>query len=230
MLLPARTVKYIDALNREGDKFDYWKWVRRVREEESTQAEYVSPLIPSGESTPPEEDNLVDTPDRRAGFMLPRSRVVARPATVPRPLRRINHEAIVDTPETRLRRRLEEVSPAWKQFQASRTRDAVYPYLAAVAAVVEHYKARRKTKTLLRGAFKFAGLPFDENTDPFTAAIRCTCDQGLDNKTISKWSRALRYVAYSEVPSASLKTFMKEAGGINACSARFARYYGRGCR
>ena len=52
MLLPARTVKYIDALNREGDKFDYWKWVRRVQEEESTQAEYVSPLIPSGELNP----------------------------------------------------------------------------------------------------------------------------------------------------------------------------------
>jgi hypothetical protein len=36
MLLPARTVKYIDALNREGDRFDYLKWLQRVREEEST--------------------------------------------------------------------------------------------------------------------------------------------------------------------------------------------------
>ena len=66
MLLPARTVKYIDALNREGDRFDYWKWLQRVREEEATQAKHVSPLITSGEPTPPEIDNPTDTPDRRA--------------------------------------------------------------------------------------------------------------------------------------------------------------------
>ncbi len=153
---------------------------------------------------------------------------MTRPATVPRSLRQINNEAIADTPDARLRRRLEKVSHARKQFQASRTRDAVYPYLAAVAAIVEHYKVRRKSKTLLRHAYKFAGLPFDKDADPFTAVIRCTCDRSLDNKTISKWARALRYVACCEVPSATLKAFMKEAGGINASAARFARYYGRG--
>ncbi len=162
--------------------------------------------------------------------MLPRSHVVTRPATVRRPLRRINHEAIADTPNVRLRRRFVKVRDAWNEFQASRARDAVYPYLAAVAAIVEHYKARRKTKTLLRHAFKFVGLPFDKNADPFTAVIRCTCDRSVDNKTISKWARALRYIAYCEVPSTQLKAFMKEAGGVNACAARFARYYGRGSR
>ena len=186
--------------------------------------------VTSGELTTPEEDNLIDAPNGRAALMLPRSRVVTRPVTVPRSLRLINREVIADTPEARLRRRLGKVCDAWKQFQASRTRDAVYPYLAAIAAIVEHYKARRKTSRLLRHAFKFAGLPFDENADPFTAIIRCTCEGEVDSKTTSKWSRALRYVAYCDVPSASLKTFMKEAGGINASAARFARYYGRGSR
>ena len=162
--------------------------------------------------------------------MLPTSRVVARPATVRRPLRRANHEAIADTPNARLRRRLEKVRNAWNEFQSNRARDAVYPYLAGVAAIVEHYKARRRTKSLLRGAFDFADLPFAKRADPFTAIIRCTCDRSLDNKTISKWARALRYVAYCEVPSTRLKAFMKEAGGINASAARFARYYGRGGR
>jgi hypothetical protein len=102
--------------------------------------------------------------------------------------------------------------------------------LEEVSAIVEHYKARRKTKTLLRHAFKCAGLPFNKTAEPYSAVIRGTCDRTVDNKTISKWSRALRYVAYSEVPSASLKTFMKKAGGINASAAKFARYYGRGGR
>ena len=230
MLLPARTVKYIDALNREGDGFNYAKWLQRVREEEATQTERVTPLISSREPTKPEIAILIDTPNRRAALMVPRSRVVTRPATVPRSLRQINHESIADTPDARRRRRLEKVSHAWKQFQASRTRDAVYPYLAAVAGIVEHYKARRRTKTLSRHAYKFAGLPFDKDADPFAAVIRCTCDRGVDNKTISKWARALRYVAYCKVPQARLKAFMKQAGGVNACADRYARYYGRGSR
>jgi hypothetical protein len=160
--------------------------------------------------------------------MLPGPGVVKRPATVRRPLRRINHEAIADTSEARLRRRFEKVCDAWDEFQTSRARDAVYGYLEEVSAIVEHYKARRKTNRLLRHAFKLAGIPVDENADPITAVIRCTCEGEVDNKTISKWARALRYVAHSEVPSASLKTFMKAAGGINASAARFAKYYGRG--
>ena len=41
---------------------------------------------------------------------------------------------------------LETISNAWDDFQASRTRDAVYGYLDAVFAIVEHYKMRRRTK------------------------------------------------------------------------------------
>jgi len=230
MLLPARTAQYIAALNREGEKFDYGKWIQRVREEEAKQEEHVSPLVTSGEPPTPETDNLIGTTDRRAALMLPRSCVVTRRVTIPRSLRRNNHEAIADTSEARLRRRLEKVRAAWKEFQGSRARDAVYGYLEEISAVVEHYKLRRKTSRLLRHAFKLAGVSFDENADPFTAIIRCTCEGEVDSKTASKWSRALRYVAYSEVPNASLKTFMKEAGGINASAARFARYYGRGSR
>jgi hypothetical protein len=125
---------------------------------------------------------------------------------------------------------LEKIRDAWDDFQASRTRDAVYGYLEAVFAIVEHYKVRRKTKTLLRHAFKFAELPFDRNADPFTAVIRCTCADLADSKAISKWARALRYVARCKVSPTQLKTFMKEAGGVNACADLYARYFGRGTR
>jgi hypothetical protein len=33
-LLSSRTANYIAALLREGDKFDYSRWLQRVREEE----------------------------------------------------------------------------------------------------------------------------------------------------------------------------------------------------
>ena len=106
----------------------------------------------------------------------------------------------------------------------------MYGYLEAVFAIVEHYKVRRRTKRLLRHAFKFANLPFDKNADPFTAVIRCTCDDDVDSKTISKWARALRYVAHCKKPRTPLKAFMKEAGGVNACADMYAKCRGRAAR
>jgi hypothetical protein len=35
MLLSSRTGKYVDAMIQEGDKFDFRRWLRRVREEEA---------------------------------------------------------------------------------------------------------------------------------------------------------------------------------------------------
>ena len=99
------------------------------------------------------------------------------------------------------------------RFQASRASDAVYRYLEAVFAIVEHYKVRRKTNKLLRHALEFADLPFDKHADPFTTVIRCTCDDDADSKTISKWARALRYIAHCKAPRTRLKTFMKKPAG-----------------
>jgi hypothetical protein len=98
----------------------------------------------------------------------------------------------------------------------------VYGYLRTVFEIIMHYKVRRKTKKLLRHAFKFAGLPFDENADPFTTIIRCTSEDA-DSKTISKWARALRYVAHCKVPPTRLQSFMKEVGGVNACAGLYAK-------
>ena len=62
-----------------------------------------------------------------------------------------------------------------------------------------------------------ANLPFDKNANPFAAIIRCTCDDEIDSKTISKWARALRYVSVNaRSPETRLKAFMKGAGGVNA--------------
>src|SRR6266404_6897885 len=34
-MLTGRTAKYVEAMIREGDDFDYYRWLRRVREEEA---------------------------------------------------------------------------------------------------------------------------------------------------------------------------------------------------
>jgi hypothetical protein len=96
--------------------------------------------------------------------------------------------------------------------------------------LVMHYKVRRRTTRLLRHAFKFADRPFNKNADLFTAVIHCTCGNTLDAKTISKYARALRYASRRKEPDMRLKTFMKEAGGVNACATLYAKQLGRNNR
>jgi len=129
-----------------------------------------------------------------------------------------------------IRERLVGACNAWDQFQESRQRDAVYEYLRAVFSLVRHYRGRRRTQKLVRRASRFAGLPIDMNADPFAVVMRCTCEKKLDRKTISKWSRALRYAARSKKPRVRLIPFIKSRGGINGCAGLYAEHFGRGRR
>jgi hypothetical protein len=83
------------------------------------------------------------------------STLMAKLLPLPRPLSQSTLKLGDKTPKARLRQRLEKIRAAWDDFRASRARDAVYGYLEAVFAIVEHYKVRRRTKRLLRHAFKF---------------------------------------------------------------------------
>jgi hypothetical protein len=223
--LSPRTANYVAALIRQGDKFDYFKWLKRVREEED-QAKQISATFASGKIIAPELDPPIGTTDCRSASLNSGPAPMTRAAPLSKA--RSHHEPRNKTPKARLRRRLEKICDAWDEFQTSRARDIVYGYLEAVFAIVEHYKVRRRTKKLLRHAFKFASVPFDKNANPFNAVIRCTCDDEIDSKTISKWARALRYVAHCKPRKMRVETFMKRVGGVNACADLYGRYFGRG--
>jgi hypothetical protein len=214
-LLSPRTADYVAALIREGDGFDYCKWLQKTREREVQAAQAFAGSAPG---------KTAATQCKWRGTSPPAAQLL-RVSTVLRgmALRRTGYANGEETPEARITRRLEKVVHAWGDLQSSRARDAVYGYLEAVFAIVAHYKVRRRTRKLLRHAFEFASLPFDKNSDPFTAIIRCTSDDNVDSKTISKWARALRYASRSKEPAVRLRTFMKEAGGVNACASLYAR-------
>ncbi len=135
-----------------------------------------------------------------------------------------------DEPKKSIRQRLVVVRAAWRQFHKTHDRDGVYGYLRAVFSLVKHYRGRRRTKKLVRRASRFAGLPIDMNADPFAAVIRSTCEEKLDRKTVSKWSRALRYAARFKKPRVRLRPFIKNRGGINGCAALYTEQLGRGRR
>jgi hypothetical protein len=215
-LLSPRTASYIDALIREGDKFDYSEWLQRVREGEAHAKQGPTTFI-SEDLVAAEIGNQTGTSDG----IWPKAKLMTR--VIPRALRQTRYAPKDKAPQIGIRQRLETACDAWDNLQASRARDAVYGYLGAVFEIVMHYKVRRRTKRLLQHACKFANLPFDKNADPFTTVIRCTYDDTVDSKTISKWARALRYVARCKERKRPLKMFMKEAGGVNACASLYAR-------
>jgi hypothetical protein len=226
-MMSPRTAKYVEAMIREGDSFDFRKWLRRVREEEA-QAKQISAAFSPGESSPFDMVNLTSTPDPSEAWLKAEPASKTNSSRIPRVRRQLGREAVSRLPQTGLRQRLVMVCNAWDDFQECRKRDAVYGYLKAVFALIVDYKGPRRTKRLLERAFQFADLPFDKNADPFAAVIRCTSERSVDNKTISKWARALRYAAHCKRPRTPLKRFVKKMGGINACAERYAIYLGRG--
>jgi hypothetical protein len=229
-MLTGRTAKYVEAMIREGDDFDYYRWLRQVREEEA-QLKSVA-VSTSVQPIAPEQDHpakIAQNPSQFSGSETAdhtKHKSAVRPA-----IEEAGHRGkSAGKPKKSLRQRLGDVCNAWDDFQETRSRDAVYGYLRAVFSIVKRYSGKRRTKRLMRRAFKFAGLPVDLTADPFAVIIRSTCEHKLDNKTISKWSRALRYVARVKKPRHPLTTFMKNRGGVNACAERYAKYFGRGER
>ena len=220
--MSPRTAKYIEALIREGDNFDYHKWLQKVRDEEA-QAKQGATAITCRDVVAAQVDDPINTSDSRDARPTLGPAQISKPALSLRALCRSHRQAKSKTPKARLRRWLEKVCGAWGEFQASRARDAVYGYLEAVFAIVEHYRVRRRTTRLLRHASKFAHFSFDKNADPFAAVIRCTSRRDIDSKMISKWARALRYVARRKEFDIGLRKFMKGVGGVNACADGYAR-------
>jgi hypothetical protein len=226
-MLSPRTAKYVETLIREGDSFDYRTWLQQVRYEEA-EARQTPAAFFSGEPVAFQIGNSANTPDHRDAWVNSESASPIKTTPNSRAVYRSDHKGRIESQKDRLRRRLMSVSDAFDEFQESRVRDAVYVYLRAVFALVVACKGRRRTKRLLQSAFQFAGLLVDKNADPFATVIRCTSERDVDNKTISKWARALRYAAHCKRPRTPLKIFVKKMGGINACAERHTIYLGRG--
>jgi hypothetical protein len=215
----GRTAKYVEAMTREGKSFNYKKWLHQVQEEEA-QAKRVAAGSNSAEPAMSDAAQIKSAPNSAASAVI-----VNNVATSRNPSSQTGSPNS-ETSKKSLQKRLIHVGHAWDDFQGTRDRDAVYKYLRTVFSIVQHYRWKGQIKKLIRRAFRFAELPFDKNVDPFAVIIRCTCEQQLDRKTISKWSRALRYAAQFKKRT-PLKTFMKNRGGINACANLYTQHFGR---
>jgi hypothetical protein len=112
---------------------------------------------------------------------------------------------------------------AWKKYQSTRRRDAIYDYLRAVFKIVGRWKREHRAKASSHQALRAAGRANRiRNIEPFAVVIFCSSDRNkVDAKTRSKWSRTLRYCERFKPDTQNLAQFIKTQGGINECAARW---------
>ena len=112
----------------------------------------------------------------------------------------------------------------WEAVQASRDRAAIYGYLTAVFETVMVWAKEGKAVKRAYRALHLQGYSSVREPEPFAAIILCTSDpEKADDRTRSKWSRVLRYVAECKDLDEPLREFIRRKGGLNACASRFAR-------
>ena len=116
----------------------------------------------------------------------------------------------------------------WETVQASRDRNAIYQYLAAVFEIVMVWAKEGKAVKRAHRALHLRGHDSVREPEPFAAVIFCTAARDkVDARTRSKWSRVLRYAAEFKDLDEPLPDFIKRRGGINACAERYARRLSR---
>jgi hypothetical protein len=112
-----------------------------------------------------------------------------------------------------------------KRTFSSDNRMAVQTFLGAVFNQVSRWQAEDRLEEELYRLLDTlkAPVPFGE---AFAVVIYCTAPH-VDQKSRSKWARALRFAAGNKPDDEPIEKFIKRKGGINACASRYARYVRR---
>ena len=122
--------------------------------------------------------------------------------------------------DRQLRQTIDRLRDLERKCFASRNRFAFYDYLAAV---FELYVQLRRTKQAKKGAtliVRLFGFQNQKRTHPIRVIIDTTST--VDNKTKSRWTRALRYAWRERRAWTDLKRFLRGNGGLAGCAEKFA--------
>jgi hypothetical protein len=101
---------------------------------------------------------------------------------------------------------------------------AVQTLLGAIFNQVSRWQAEDRLEVELYRLLDSVKAPVPLRIgEAFAVAIYCTAPH-VDQKSRSKWARALRFAAANKPDSESIKKFIKRKGGINACASSYAQY------
>ena len=117
---------------------------------------------------------------------------------------------------------------AWDACRNNRQRTAIYNFLSEVLNLVRMWNADCDAKARVRSVYGSQGSDAPQTLEPFGGLIIAAVHpEKLDGRTVSKWSRVLRYAQAAKLASEPLQQFVQRKGGINKCAARYTAEQGR---
>jgi hypothetical protein len=123
---------------------------------------------------------------------------------------------------------LRRLHKAWRVFQSSRDRNAVYPFLSAAFELVQWWLVENKAVERAEQALELKEIAVPEMIEPFSAMITAAAHPTeVDSRLINKWSRVLRLAAAYKSPKERLRRFIRAKGGLNACATEYSHRLGR---
>jgi hypothetical protein len=129
--------------------------------------------------------------------------------------------------ESRFSTELEKLTAVSKRTFSSGNRMAVQTFLGAIFNQVFQWEAEDRLEEELYRLLDSLKAPVPLKIgEAFSVVIYCTAPH-VDQKSRSKWARALRYAAANKPDDESIKEFIKRKGGINACASNYAQHVRR---
>ena len=129
--------------------------------------------------------------------------------------------------QTRFSSEFERLRAVAKRTFSSGNRMAVQTFLGAIFNQVVQWQAEDRLEEELYRLLDSLEAPVPLKIgEAFAVVIYCTAPH-VDQKSRSKWARALRFAAANKPDEESIKKFIKRNGGINACASRYAKYVRR---
>jgi hypothetical protein len=122
---------------------------------------------------------------------------------------------------------LERLRAVSKRTFSSGNRMAVQTFLGAIFNQVFQWQAEDRLEEELYRLLDSLKAPVPLKIgEAFAVVIYCTAPH-VDQKSRSKWARALRFAAANKPEDESIRKFIQRNGGINACASRYAEYVRR---
>jgi hypothetical protein len=128
--------------------------------------------------------------------------------------------------DRQLRKTIEDLRRLEQKCFAARSRFAFYDYLAALFELYLQLRRRNQAKPWARRIAELFGLSKQNRTHPIRTIIDATST--ADNKTRSRWTRALKYAWRERKTWKDLASFLRENGGPAGCAGQFATINQRG--
>jgi len=129
--------------------------------------------------------------------------------------------------ESRFLSELERLRAVSKRTFSSGNRMALHTFLGAIFNQVFQWEAEDRLEEELYRLLDSLKAPVPLKIgEAFSVVIYCTAPH-VDQKSRSKWARALRYAAANKPDDESIKKFIKRKGGVNACASGYAQHVRR---